>query len=80
MMNCKEIKNIFSGIRKLNLSLKEKKRMLRLIQIKGSNKKNKVVTYNQLVKMINLNKGKINHAVLGPKWNRLVFVDVNFEV
>lgn len=75
-----EVRRFFLDIGQLNLSSKEKNRMLRLVQVRGSNKKNKVLSYSKLKTLFASNKGNITNAVLGPKWNRLVFIDVDFEV
>ena len=79
-MNRQEIKEFFQNIQRLKLSKSQKKRMLRLFQVRGSNKKNKVMTYEDFISHLSLNKGKIKSLVLGPKWNRLVFVDIDIEV
>jgi len=79
-MRKKEIKKFFQDIQKLNLTKEEKSRMLRLFQVRGSNNKNKVMSYKDFMKHITLNKGKIKKLVLGPKWSRLVFVDIDIEV
>lgn len=75
-----EIKEFFKKIEILKLSYNDKSRMIRLIQVRGLNNKNKVFTYKSFREEILTKSGKINHLVLGPDWNRLVFVDVNFEV
>ncbi len=79
-MNKQEIKEFFQNIQKLNLSNVQKKRMLRLFQVRGSNKNNKVMTHKDFINHLSHNKGKIKSLVLGPKWNRLVFVDIDIEV
>tara|TARA_S200000501_G_scaffold374817_1_gene425269 strand:- start:878 stop:1117 length:240 start_codon:yes stop_codon:yes gene_type:complete len=79
-MNNQEIKDFFKNIKKLKLSKHEKKRMLRLFQVRGSNNKNKVMTFKNFVKHINNNNGKITKLVIGPSWSRLVFVDIDIEV
>lgn len=79
-MNKKEIKEFFQNIQRLKLSKSQKKRMLRLFQVRGSNKKNKIMSYKEFKKHLILNQGKIKSLVLGPKWNRLVFVDIDIEV
>ena len=79
-MNKKEIKEFFQNIQRLKLSKLQKKRMLRLFQVRGSNKKNKAMSYKEFKRHLILNQGKIKSLVLGPKWNRLVFVDIDIEV
>ena len=79
-MNNQEVKEFFQNIQSLRLSKSQKKRMLSLFQVRGLNRKNKVMTYNEFISHLSLNKGKIKSLVLGPKWNRLVFVDIDVEV
>jgi len=79
-MNNQEIKDFFKSIENLMLNKQQKKRMLRLIQVRGSNNKNKVMSLKDFVDHINCNNGNITNLVLGPKWNRLVFVDIDIEV
>tara|TARA_B100000085_G_scaffold192510_1_gene176405 strand:+ start:347 stop:586 length:240 start_codon:yes stop_codon:yes gene_type:complete len=79
-MNEQEIKEFFQNIQNLKLSKTQKKRMLRLFQVRGSNKKNCVMSYKDFTSHLLNNKGKIISLVLGPKWNRLVFVDIDVEV
>jgi hypothetical protein len=79
-MNNQEIKGFFKSIENLMLNKQQKKRMLRLIQVRGSNNKNKVMSLKDFVNHINCNNGKITNLVMGPKWNRLVFVDIDVEV
>ena len=75
-----DIKKFFYEINRLRLSSIQKKRMMRLFQVRGSNKKNAVMTYQEFKNLLLCKKGKITNLVLGPKWNRLVFVDINVEV
>ena len=79
-MNKQEIKEFFQSIHKLKLSKAQKKRMLKLFQVRGSNNKNKSMPYNEFAKLLTLKKGNIKSLVIGPKWNRLVFVDIDVEV
>ena len=79
-MKTLEIKNVFNKIEKLNLNNSQKNRMLRLIQIRGSNKKNKVMNYLELKNHIQKTNANITNVVIGPDWNRLLFVDINVEV
>ena len=79
-MNKQEIKEFFQSIRELKLSKAQKKRMLDLFQVRGSNNKNKSMTYKDFTKILTLKKGNIKNLVIGPKWNRLVFVDINVEI
>lgn len=75
-----DIKKFFYNINNLKLSKSQKKRMLRLFQVRGSNKKNKVMSYQEFRNLLAVKKGKITSLVLGPKWNRLVFVDIDVEI
>jgi len=79
-MNKKEVKEFFQSIHKLKLTKLQKKRMLNLFQVRGSNNKNKSMSYKEFSKLLTLKKGKIKSLVIGPKWNRLVFVDIDVEV
>ena len=79
-MNKQEIKEFFQTIHKLKLSKSQKKRMLNLFQVRGSNNKNKSMSYKEFAKLLTLKKGNIKSLVIGPKWNRLVFVDIDIEV
>lgn len=79
-MNNNEIKEFFQNIENLKLSKSQKKRMLRLFQVRGSNKVNKVMSFIEFQSHLKLKNGAITNLVLGPKWNRLVFVDINVEV
>jgi len=75
-----DIKKFFYDINRLKLNNIQKKRMMRILQVRGSNKKNTVMTYHEFKNLIISKQGKITRLVLGPKWNRLIFVDVDFEV
>ena len=79
-MNKQEIKEFFQNIQKLKLNKLQKKRMLKLFQVRGSNSVNKSMSYKSFVNYITSNKGNIKHLTIGPKWNRLVFVDIDIEV
>ena len=79
-MNNQEIKEFFKSIEKLMLSKYQKNRMLRLFQVRGSNNKNRAMSFKDFISYINSNNGKITNLVIGPDWNRLVFVDIDIEV
>ena len=79
-MNNQEIKDFFESIKKLMLSKHQKNRMLRLFQVRGSNNRNKAMSFKDFIDHINTNNGRILKLVIGPSWNRLVFVDVDIEV
>ena len=75
-----DIKKFFYSIDNLKLNKFQKKRMLKLFQVRGSNKKNKVMTYQNFKSLLAIKKGKITNLVIGPKWNRLIFVDIDVEI
>lgn len=79
-MKSLEIKKVFDKVKKLNLNNSQKVRMLKLIQIRGSNKKNKVMNYHDLKNHIQKTNANITNVVIGPDWNRLLFIDINKEV
>jgi len=79
-MNKKQIKDFFRNIQNLNLSYSEQIRMMALVQVRGSNRKNKAMSYKELMYHLSENKGNIISLALGPDWNRLVFVDLDIEV
>ena len=79
-MKNKDIKIFFKRINHLRLTFEEKTRMLNKIQVRGCNKKNKIMSYKEFISLLKSNKGRISSLVLGPKWNRLVFVDINIKV
>jgi len=79
-MNRKQIKEFFNNIQKLNLSYSERTRMMTLVQVRGSNKRNRAMSYKELMYHLSENKGNITSLALGPVWNRLVFVDLDIEV
>ena len=79
-MSKEEIKKFFKKINSLKLNKKEKERMLRLFQVRGKNKVNKVMTFKEFTTCIKENKGNITFLALGPDWNRLVFVDIDVNL
>jgi len=79
-MNSSEVKEFFQNIENLKLTKSQKKRMLRLFQVRGSNKVNRVMSYLEFKKHLKTKNGNITSLVLGPKWSRLVFVDIDIEV
>lgn len=78
-MHKEDIVKFFNNIKSLNMSKKQKKRMMRLFQVKDSAGVNKSMSYVEFKILLSSKKGKIMHLVLGPDWNRLVFVDINVE-
>ena len=79
-MTEENIKEFFRSIDHLNLNKQQKKRMIRLFQVRGVNKKNKVMSYYEFKKILLNRQGSITRLVLGPKWNRLVFADIDVEL
>ena len=79
-MNNNEILEFFKKVDSLNLSRKEKLRLVRLFQVRGKNKVNKVMSFKEFTTCIKENKGKITFLALGPDWNRLVFVDIDVNL
>ena len=61
------------------MSNAERNRMMRLFQVKDITGSLKAMSYVEFKKLLTNKKGKITHLVLGPKWNRLVFVDIDVE-
>ena len=79
-MTGSDIIQFVNKIRNLNLNNYDKKRMLKLFQVRGSNKKNKTMSFREFTLFIKKSKARIVHLKLGPKWNRLVYVDIDKEV
>ena len=80
MITKSQIQIMCKKIKSLNLSTTEKKRMLKFFQVRGSNKINKVMTYKSFVLILQKENGAITDFVIGPKWNRVVFIDINVEI
>ena len=78
-MTNEEIKSFFKKINNLKLSKSNKKRMLRLLQIRY-NKKNKVMSYKELKEFLKNNNYKIKTMILGPDWNPVVFIDLEEKI
>ena len=79
-MDNKAILEFFRKVYKLNLTRKEKIRLSKLFQVRGSNQVNKVMSFKNFKTYLRNNNGKIEKLVLGPSWNRLVFVDINISL
>ena len=79
-MDNKVILEFFRKVDKLNLTRKEKIRLSKLFQVRGSNQVNKVMSFKKFKTYLRKNNGKIEKLVLGPSWNRLVFVDINISL
>ena len=75
-MENQNIKEFLKRIEKLNLKNNEKKRMLRLFQVRINNKTNKVMSYSYFKEYTKNKKFKITKMVLGPEWQRLLFIDI----
>lgn len=71
---------MFKKIKSFKMSTAEKKRMLNFFQVRGSNKINKVMSYKQFVTLLQKENGTITDFVIGPSWNRIIFVDINVEI
>jgi len=78
-VNKQDIVNFFNNIKKLKLRNEERERMMRLFQVKDAAGNLKAMSYADFKRLLISKKGKIIHLVLGPKWNRLVFVDIDVE-
>jgi hypothetical protein len=78
-VNKKDINKFFDNIKQLSLRKKDKDRMMRLLQVKDSSGSLKVMSYLDFKDLLINKKGRIIHLVLGPVWNRLVFVDIDVE-
>jgi hypothetical protein len=78
-MTNEEIKSFLKKINSLKLSKSNKKRMLRLLQIRY-NKKNKVMSYKELKEFLKNNNYKIKTMILGPDWNPVVFIDLEEKI
>jgi len=71
--------HIISEIKKLNLTKLQKKRMFKLVDVVDINKKRKVMNIISLTKLIRKTNCNIVRFVIGPKWNRILFVDLDLE-
>lgn len=80
MINKKELQHILEKVKTFKLSTDEKKRLLKFFQVRGTNKINKTMTYKSFIDLLEKQNGVITEFVIGPKWNRLVFVDINVEI
>jgi hypothetical protein len=75
-----EVQLMLKKIKSFKMSTSEKKRMLKFFQVRGSNKINKVMTYKNFVALLQRENGVITDFVIGPEWNRVVFVDIDVEI
>lgn len=72
-------KQIIAEIKRLNLSKKQKNRMFRTVDVIDVNRKRKIMSLVSLVKIIREKKCNVIRFVIGPKWNRILFVDLDLE-
>ena len=70
---------IIAEIKKLNLSKIEKKRMFKLVDVIDVNRERKIMPLVSLVKLIKINNCNITRFVIGPDWNRILFIDLDME-
>ena len=70
---------VIAEIKKLNLTKRQKNRMFRLVDVVDINKKRKVMDIVSLVKLIRKTNCNIIRFVIGPKWNRILFIDLDLE-
>lgn len=70
---------IISAIKNLNLSQDEKKRMFKFVDVIDIKRKRKIMSLQSLVKLIRQSNCEVLKFVIGPDWNRILFVDLNLE-
>jgi hypothetical protein len=70
---------IISAIKNLNLSQDEKKRMFKFVDVIDIKRKRKIMSLQSLVKLIRQSNCEVLRFVIGPDWNRILFVDLNLE-
>lgn len=80
MITKKELQFVLEKVKSFNLPTDEKNRLLKFFQVRGSNKINKTMSYKNFTSLLKKKNGVITGFVIGPKWNRLVFVDINVEI
>ena len=80
MITRKEMQLVLKRIESFKMTTAEKNRMLKFFQVRGSNKINRVMSYKNFVALLQSENGTITEFVIGPKWNRVVFVDINVEI
>lgn len=80
MITKKELQFVLDKVKSFNLPTDEKNRLLKFFQVRGSNKINKTMSYKNFTSLLEKKNGVITGFVIGPKWNRLVFVDINVEI
>lgn len=80
MITKKELQFVLEKVKSFNLPTDEKNRLLKFFQVRGSNKTNKTMSYKNFTSLLEKKNGVITGFVIGPKWNRLVFVDINVEI
>jgi hypothetical protein len=80
MITRKEMQLVLKRIESFKMTTAQKNRMLKFFQVRGSNKINRVMSYKNFVALLQSENGTITEFVIGPKWNRVVFVDINVEI
>lgn len=80
MITKSEMRLLLQKIKTFKMSATEKERMLSFFQVRGSNKVNKVMSYKNFIELLQRENGVITDFIIGPKWNRLVFVDIDVEI
>jgi len=70
---------IISAIKNLKLSNVEKKRMFKFVDVIDINRTRKIMSIQSLVKLIRQSDCKILRFVIGPNWNRILFVDLDLK-
>jgi hypothetical protein len=80
MITKSEMRLLLQKIKTFKMSATEKERMLSFFQVRGSNKVNKVMSYKNFIEILQRENGVITDFIIGPKWNRLVFVDIDVEI
>lgn len=79
-MNNKEIIRFFYNLNKVNLSKKQKIRMMKFLQIEGKNKVRKIMSYKEFKSLRKENVFLIKDIILGPDFNRVLFIDIEMDL
>lgn len=80
MITKSEMRLLLQKIKTFKMSATEKERMLSFFQVRGSNEVNKAMSYKNFIELLQRENGVITDFIIGPKWNRLVFVDIDVEI
>ena len=70
---------IIAKIRSLSLSKKQKNRMFKFVDVIDVNRIRKIMTIQSLIKLIRNKNCSVLRFVVGPVWNRILFVDLDLE-